>query len=67
MLIVQQGAAFLTGYFLQDIKLALQLALAGTVLTALVVVPPWPFFNQYPVRWLPVAGSEIASQGITVA
>jgi len=60
------GIAFIVGYFLQDIKLALQIGLAGAVLTALVVVPPWPFFNKNPVKWIPVGGSEIGSQGIVV-
>jgi len=66
LLIVVGGIAFLTGYFLQDIKLALQLGLGGSVVAALVVVPPWPFFNKHPVQWLPVAGSKIRSQGIVV-
>jgi len=60
------GIAFVVGFFLQDIKLALYIGLTGTVLTFVVVVPPWPFLNRNPVRWLPVAGSEVASQGITV-
>lgn len=63
---MSQAITFLVGYFLQDIKLTLQLGLGGSVLTALVVVPPWPFFNKNPVKWLPVAGSEIASRRIMV-
>lgn len=66
VLIISQGIAFIVGYFLQDIKLALQLGLGSALLTALVVVPPWPFYKRNPVRWLPVAGSEIGSQGIVV-
>lgn len=27
--------------------------LAGTVLTMFAVVPPWPFYNQNPKRFLP--------------
>ncbi|KAF2087550.1 SPC12-domain-containing protein [Saccharata proteae CBS 121410] len=45
--------AFLTGYFTQDIALTLWIGLAGAVLTFVVVVPPWPFFNKNPVTWLP--------------
>lgn len=66
LLIFAGGIAFLTGYFLQHIKLALQIGLAGAVITALIVVPPWPFFNKHPILWLPVARSEIGSHGITV-
>lgn len=25
--------------------------MAGTLLTALVVVPPWPVYNKHPERW----------------
>lgn len=57
---------FIIGFVLQDIKLSLQLGLGGAALTALVVVPPWPFYNKNPVRWLPVAGSELQTQGIMV-
>ncbi|CEJ81306.1 Putative Signal peptidase complex, spc12 subunit [[Torrubiella] hemipterigena] len=48
--------AFNIGYTLQDIKLALYVALGGTALTFLITVPPWPFYKQKPVKWLP-AGS----------
>ena len=41
---------------MQDIKLAVYLGLGGTAATFLLVVPPWPFFNKNPVKWLPVAG-----------
>lgn len=47
-----QVVSFLVGYFLQDIKLAVVIALGGTGLTFLAVVPPWPFFNKHPVQWL---------------
>jgi signal peptidase complex subunit 1 len=51
-----QLIAFNAGYFTQNIVLAVQIGLAGTLLTSLVVVPPWPFFKKKPVKWLP-AGS----------
>ncbi|KAK4198178.1 putative signal peptidase complex subunit 1 [Triangularia verruculosa] len=49
--------AFLVGYFLQDIKLAVYVGLAGTAATFLLTVPPWPMYNKNPVKWLPVAGA----------
>ncbi|KAK4179761.1 putative signal peptidase complex subunit 1 [Triangularia setosa] len=49
--------AFLVGYFLQDIKLAVYIGLAGTAATFLLTVPPWPIYNKNPVKWLPVAGA----------
>ncbi|KAH7386723.1 microsomal signal peptidase 12 kDa subunit-domain-containing protein [Phaeosphaeria sp. MPI-PUGE-AT-0046c] len=55
--------AFLIGYFTQDIRLSLYAGLAGTVLTFLVVVPPWPFYNKNPEGWLPASN---ASQGFHI-
>jgi signal peptidase complex subunit 1 len=57
-----QVISFLVGFFLQNITLALKVGLAGTALTFLVVVPPWPFFNKHPVKWLPVGGGTIVPQ-----
>ncbi|KAH7038019.1 microsomal signal peptidase 12kDa subunit [Microdochium trichocladiopsis] len=48
--------AFAVGFFLQDIALALKIGLAGTALSFLIIVPPWPFFNRHPVKWLPIGG-----------
>ncbi|KAK4152824.1 microsomal signal peptidase 12 kDa subunit-domain-containing protein [Chaetomidium leptoderma] len=48
--------AFFVGYLLQDIKLAVYVGLAGTAAVFLLAVPPWPFFNRNPVKWLPVGG-----------
>lgn len=32
--------------------MTLYVGLAGTALTFLVVVPPWPFYNKNPEPWL---------------
>jgi len=48
--------AFIIGFLLQDIALALKVGLGGTALAFLIIVPPWPFFNKNPVTWLPVGG-----------
>lgn len=52
LLTISGFLSFVVGFFLQDIKLAVYLGLAGTAVTFLVVVPPWPFFNRHPVKWL---------------
>ncbi|KAI5859336.1 SPC12-domain-containing protein [Durotheca rogersii] len=57
ILVVVGGVSFLTGFFLQDIALALKIGLGGTALAFISVVPPWPFFNRHPVKWLPVGGA----------
>ncbi|CRG88559.1 microsomal signal peptidase subunit SPC12, putative [Talaromyces islandicus] len=52
LLIISGAVAFLVGYIQQDIYLTLWIGLAGTAFTALVVIPPWPFYNQNPQPWL---------------
>ncbi|KHN97679.1 Microsomal signal peptidase 12kDa subunit [Metarhizium album ARSEF 1941] len=45
--------AFNIGYLYQDIQKAMYTGLGGTALTFILVVPPWPFYNKNPVKWLP--------------
>ncbi|KAI0166223.1 SPC12-domain-containing protein [Xylariaceae sp. FL1272] len=58
LLSIVGAVSFLVGFILQDIALALKIGLAGTALTFLLIVPPWPFFNRNPVQWLPVGGTS---------
>jgi len=66
--VMLQAISFIVGYSLQDIKLSVYIGLGGTALTFLAVVPPWPFYNQHPVKWLPVGGgtSNTSRQNIVV-
>ncbi|KAI9802861.1 MAG: hypothetical protein M1833_001460 [Piccolia ochrophora] len=57
--------AYIVGLVKQDIYLSLYTGLAGTALTFLIVVPPWPFFNKHPVKWLPARNAS-AGDGIVV-
>lgn len=41
------------------------MGVGGTVVTFLVVVPPYPIYNENPEKWLP-ANSGIAGAGIEV-
>jgi len=66
LLSIVGAVSFFVGYFKEDIKLALALGLIGSALTFALIVPPWPFFNRHPVRWLPAAGSHAAAQEIIV-
>lgn len=52
LLSVTAAIAFIVGYLQQDIYLTLWLGLAGSVVTGLTVVPPWPVFNKHPEIWL---------------
>lgn len=49
--------AFNVGYVLQDIVKCLYVGLGGTVLTFLIIIPPWPFYNKNPVKWLPIGSA----------
>jgi signal peptidase complex subunit 1 len=55
--------AFFIGFMAQDIKLTVYIGLAGTALTFLAIVPPWPFFNKNPEGWLP---PHTATAGISI-
>ncbi|CAK7213691.1 hypothetical protein SCUCBS95973_001885 [Sporothrix curviconia] len=58
LLCIVGAITFVVGYILQDIKLSVYIALGGTALTFLAVIPPWPFYNKNPVKWLPVGGGK---------
>ncbi|GJN12887.1 hypothetical protein PR202_ga31209 [Eleusine coracana subsp. coracana] len=58
LLVASAVAAFLAGYVLADFQLMLLVYAGGVVLTALVTVPDWPFFNRNPLKWLDAADAE---------
>ncbi|EAW12487.1 signal peptidase complex subunit 1 [Aspergillus clavatus NRRL 1] len=66
ILIISGAAAFLIGYIYQDIHLTLWIGLAGTLLTALVVIPPWPVYNKHPEKWLVPSLGNSGGPGIVV-
>ncbi|KAL5334560.1 microsomal signal peptidase 12 kDa subunit-domain-containing protein [Aspergillus crustosus] len=71
LLILSGVAASLVGYIFQDIYLTLWTGVAGTIITALVAIPPWSFYKQHPEQWLvPLpggVGTGIVVDGIKVA
>ncbi|KAF2720572.1 SPC12-domain-containing protein [Polychaeton citri CBS 116435] len=59
--------AFLAGFATQDIYNTLYIGLAGTALTFLVAIPPWPVYNQNPLPFLPSrTGRMDGLQGINI-
>ncbi|PWA41779.1 Microsomal signal peptidase 12kDa subunit [Artemisia annua] len=58
MLVVFAIGAFLTGYITESYQLMVYIYAAGVVLTTLVTVPNWPFFNLHPLKWLDPSESE---------
>lgn len=58
--------AFGFGIATGDIHQTLYIGLGGTALTFLAVVPPWPFFNQHPLPWLPSRATSDALHGVSI-
>jgi signal peptidase complex subunit 1 len=44
--------AFLAGYLTSSYSTMLCTYLAGVIVTFLVTVPDWPFYNRKPLHWL---------------
>lgn len=47
-----QFLGLVAGFIQHDIHLTMWITLAGTLVTLLVVVPPWPFYNRHPQSWI---------------
>jgi signal peptidase complex subunit 1 len=58
LLVASAVAAFVAGYVLSDFQLMLLVYAGGVVLTTLVTVPDWPWFNRNPLKWLDAAEAE---------
>ncbi|VDQ09170.1 unnamed protein product [Trichobilharzia regenti] len=43
--------AFPVGYYKQQMSVSVFLVLIGCLVTAVVVLPPWPCYHKNPVRW----------------
>ncbi|XP_051124943.1 signal peptidase complex subunit 1-like [Andrographis paniculata] len=52
MLVSFAVVAFVTGYVLGSFQIMLLIYAAGVVLTSLITIPNWPFFNRHPLNWL---------------
>ncbi|BCS03903.1 signal peptidase complex subunit 1 [Aspergillus luchuensis] len=73
LLVLSGAVAFIVGYIFQDIHLTLWVGLAGTLITGLAVIPPWPMYNKNPEKWLVPfttgvgGGAGIVVDGVKVA
>ncbi|XP_077233448.1 microsomal signal peptidase 12 kDa subunit (SPC12) [Tasmannia lanceolata] len=52
MLVVFAVMAFITGYSVGSFQMMLLIYAGGVILTTLITVPNWPFFNRHPLKWL---------------
>ncbi|KAG1368107.1 putative signal peptidase complex subunit 1 [Cocos nucifera] len=51
-LVVFGVVAFGVGYAIGSFQIMMLIYGSGVVLTALITVPNWPFFNRHPLKWL---------------
>mmetsp|Transcript_39724 Transcript_39724/g.55151 ORF Transcript_39724/g.55151 Transcript_39724/m.55151 type:complete len:94 (+) Transcript_39724:132-413(+) len=54
--------SFLLGYFLRSFSVMMWTYAAGAVLACVIAVPDWPYFNQHPLKFLPVPEKKIAEK-----
>ncbi|KAF2861885.1 SPC12-domain-containing protein [Piedraia hortae CBS 480.64] len=66
LLTITGAVSFLLGILTGNIFYAAYAGLVGTALTFLLVVPPWPYFNRHPVRWLSSRHGVALPDGIYV-
>ncbi|XP_024193445.1 signal peptidase complex subunit 1 [Rosa rugosa] len=52
LLLVFAVVGFLTGYLMGSFQMMMLVYAGGVVLTTLVTVPNWPWFNRHPLKWL---------------
>lgn len=50
--------AFAAGYIVASFQMMILIYAGGVVLTTLVTVPNWPFFNRHPLKWLDPSEAE---------
>ncbi|KAF9817908.1 hypothetical protein IEO21_03102 [Rhodonia placenta] len=50
--------SFLLGFALQSLQVTFGAFSVVTVALFLVVLPPWPMYNRYPVQWLPAQDTK---------
>ncbi|KAF5741158.1 Microsomal signal peptidase 12 kDa subunit (SPC12) [Tripterygium wilfordii] len=50
--------AFVTGFVTGSFQMMILIYAGGVVLTTLITVPNWPFFNRHPLNWLDSSEAE---------
>ncbi|TFK51359.1 microsomal signal peptidase [Heliocybe sulcata] len=44
--------SFIAGFALQSLQITFGVFSVGSVVLALLLIPPWPQYNSHPVTWL---------------
>ncbi|KAL6607546.1 microsomal signal peptidase 12 kDa subunit [Neocallimastix sp. 'constans'] len=58
ILIVFGIVSFIVGFVMQSVKISCYIMLAGIIITAVIILPPWPFYSKNPIKFLPVKKVE---------
>lgn len=58
ILVVFAIGAFTTGYIMGSFQLMLYIYAGGVVLTTLITIPNWPFYNRHSLKWLDPSETE---------
>ncbi|OAY34344.1 probable signal peptidase complex subunit 1 [Manihot esculenta] len=58
LLLVFAVVAFTAGYLMGSFQTMIQIYAGGVVLTTLITVPNWPWFNRHPLQWLDPSEAE---------
>jgi signal peptidase complex subunit 1 len=58
MLLAFAVIAFGAGYLTASFQTMILTYAGGVVLTTLVTIPNWPFFNHHPLKWLDPSEAE---------
>ncbi|KAL9328872.1 hypothetical protein ACSQ67_003875 [Phaseolus vulgaris] len=58
MLLAFAVIAFASGYVMASFQMMILVYAGGVVLTTLLTIPNWPFFNRHPLIWLDSSEAE---------
>lgn len=58
LLLIAAVVAFVVGYTTASFRTMILIYAGGVVLTTLITVPNWPFFNRHPLKWLDPSEAE---------
>uniref|UniRef100_A0A0N5A8M6 Signal peptidase complex subunit 1 n=1 Tax=Syphacia muris TaxID=451379 RepID=A0A0N5A8M6_9BILA len=53
VLILFAVVGFILGYVIQQLCIAIYTLGIGLLLSVILVIPPWPYLRQNPIRWQP--------------
>ncbi|CAN8328523.1 unnamed protein product [Cochlearia groenlandica] len=58
LLLIAAVVSFVAGYATASFRTMMLVYAGGVVLTTLVTVPNWPFFNRHTLKWLDPSEAE---------